>query len=86
MVTHHAPCITGTSSPKIDGVGDMWSGFQSDVLGGLGVQGLGKGDVWVFGHTHFCADFERDEVRVFANQRGGRNRVGGFNGGEGPGG
>jgi hypothetical protein len=34
------------------------------------VEGLQMGDVWVFGHTHFCCDFFRDEVRVYSNPRG----------------
>jgi hypothetical protein len=73
VMTHHAPCITGTSAPECDGVGDSWSNFQVDILGGLGIEGLGKGDVWVFGHTHFSAGFEQDEVRVLSNQRGAGN-------------
>jgi len=71
VMTHHAPCITSTSAPSLDGVSGSWSDFQVDILGGEGVPGLQAGDVWVFGHTHWSTDFVQDEVRVYSNQRGG---------------
>jgi predicted phosphodiesterase len=71
VMTHHAPTITRTSDPTRDGIGKDWSNFQVDILGGEGMLGLGKGDVWVFGHTHWSTDFYQDEVRVYSNQRGG---------------
>jgi hypothetical protein len=71
VMTHHAPCITRTVSPDLNEFfGLFWSDFQVDILGGEGMRGLGKGDVWVFGHTHWSADFQQDDVRIFANQRG----------------
>jgi predicted phosphodiesterase len=69
VITHHAPCF-GTSIPSQDKEGERWSAYQNDILGGEGVEGLQMGDVWVFGHTHFCCDFFRDEVRVYSNPRG----------------
>ncbi|KAE9364662.1 hypothetical protein N431DRAFT_354548 [Stipitochalara longipes BDJ] len=71
VMTHHAPCITGTSTPDKDGQGDSWSDFQVDILGGEGMVGLQADDIWVFGHTHWSTDFMQDEVRVYSNQRGG---------------
>lgn len=67
VATHHAPSLEGTSRPQ--DAGNPWSvAFASDVLGqGGGWQAVG---VWVYGHTHYCADFERYGVRVVANQRG----------------
>ncbi|KAN0099746.1 hypothetical protein V8E51_013521 [Hyaloscypha variabilis] len=71
VMTHHAPCIKDTSRPSLDGVGDSWSNFQIDILGGAGMPGLKAGDVWVFGHIHWSTDFVQDEVRAYSNQRGG---------------
>jgi hypothetical protein len=34
------------------------------------MNGRGTGMFWVFGHTHWLADFFQDEVRVYSNQRG----------------
>ncbi len=46
VMTHHAPCIKDTSRPSLDGIGDSWSNFQIDILGGAGMPGLKAGDVW----------------------------------------
>jgi hypothetical protein len=70
-MTHHAPCISHTISSDLgEFSGLFWSSFQVDILGGEGMRGLGKGDVWVFGHTHWSTDFLQDDVRIFANQKG----------------
>ncbi|KAG9238554.1 ser/Thr protein phosphatase-like protein superfamily [Amylocarpus encephaloides] len=77
VVTHHAPCIEGTSKPEY--VANAWtSAFASEILGeGNGNRGVWE-DVkcWVFGHTHFSTEFLRGGVKVLANQRG-YVRVGG---------
>ncbi|KAF4622764.1 hypothetical protein G7Y89_g14263 [Cudoniella acicularis] len=65
-----------SSDPSHNGTGPCWSAFQTDLLGGSEVFDLKLGDVWIFGHTHWCCDFLIEEVRVFANQRGdSRNDV-----------
>jgi predicted phosphodiesterase len=66
VVTHHAPCITGTSHPKYEN--NPWTpAFATDLLG----QGTwGAVRVWVFGHTHFSTEFVRNDTRVVSNQRG----------------
>lgn len=66
VVTHHAPCINGTSHPEHTS-SDCNSAFATDVLdhgcwGGV--------NLWVFGHTHYSTVFVRDGIRVVANQRG----------------
>ncbi|EPE27955.1 hypothetical protein GLAREA_04746 [Glarea lozoyensis ATCC 20868] len=74
-MTHHAPCTSGTSNAHVDGKkGDMWSGFQTDLLDGE-IPKLREGDAWVFGNTHFCCDFQRNGVRVYSNQYGGNVAV-----------
>jgi predicted phosphodiesterase len=69
VVTHHAPCIDGTSSPK--DTGNTWtSAFATDILP---VRRDGLWDpvaAWIFGHTHFTVDFDRGGTRVVSNQRG----------------
>ncbi|RPB04760.1 hypothetical protein L873DRAFT_1832955 [Choiromyces venosus 120613-1] len=78
IVTHHAPCVAGTSKSVFEG-SSVSSAFATDVLGevlgGGGGGGGGEGvGTWVFGHTHFSADFwvkwKRGRVRLVANQRG----------------
>ena len=71
VLTHYAPTIRNSCSPTLESGSNSWSKYQNDILGGEGVEGLGSGDVWVFGHTHWSVDFKRDFVRVYANQRGG---------------
>ena len=64
VVTHHAPC-TGTSHPQH--AGDPLSpAFASDLTALL--QPPVK--AWIFGHTHYSVDFERQGVRILSNQRG----------------
>lgn len=69
VVTHHAPCIDGTSSPE--NTGNMWtSAFATDILP-VQRDGLwGSVAAWIFGHTHFSTDFNRGGIRVVSNQRG----------------
>ncbi|GFN11306.1 hypothetical protein AtubIFM55763_008236 [Aspergillus tubingensis] len=65
VVTHHAPSLEGTSSPKH--AQSPWSvAFGTDILSGSS----DEVKVWVFGHTHYTTDFMEQGVRVVSNQRG----------------
>ncbi|KAJ5035542.1 uncharacterized protein L3040_008008 [Drepanopeziza brunnea f. sp. 'multigermtubi'] len=70
VLTHYAPTVRYSNRPDLDAAGDRWSKWQSDILGGEGVEGLGEGDVWAYGHTHYSNTFYQDEVHVISNQRG----------------
>lgn len=66
VVTHHAPSIQETSSPK--NIGNPWtSAFATDLLGDDCWSEL---KAWVFGHTHFTTQFEKNGIKVLSNQRG----------------
>lgn len=68
VVTHHAPCVEGTSHPKDSG--NPWSAaFATDVLDDRGRSTSGI-KCWVFGHTHFTTEILKQGVRVMSNQRG----------------
>ncbi|KAI1098453.1 Metallo-dependent phosphatase-like protein [Jackrogersella minutella] len=66
IVTHHAPCVEGTSRPEH--VNNPWSSaFATDLV----VQGGWHGvKTWVFGHTHYSVKLFRDGIKIVANQRG----------------
>lgn len=51
VFTHHAPSIYGTTAEN----STFRSGpmYANDILGGRSIDGLQKGDFWVFGHTFF---------------------------------
>ncbi|KUJ07735.1 uncharacterized protein LY89DRAFT_725494 [Mollisia scopiformis] len=82
VMTHHAPTIRGSGqkrrelSPTDNTATSLFSAYQTDILGGESVEGLRANDIWTFGHTHFSCDFEIDDVRVVANQRGGAKNDG----------
>ncbi|KAH7346530.1 ser/Thr protein phosphatase-like protein superfamily [Rhexocercosporidium sp. MPI-PUGE-AT-0058] len=66
VVTHHAPSIQGTSS--LANAGNPWSSaFATDLLGDSSWDGV---KAWVFGHTHFTTQFERNGIKALSNQRG----------------
>lgn len=66
VVTHHAPSVQKTSSPK--NVGNPWSSaFATELLGDACWSEV---KAWVFGHTHFTTQFERNGIKVLSNQRG----------------
>ncbi|KAM0136136.1 hypothetical protein ACHAP3_004759 [Botrytis cinerea] len=68
VITHHAPTIVGTSSPKNSN--NPWgSAFATELLGDPSTNWVDV-KAWVFGHTHFTTDFEKNGVRVLSNQRG----------------
>ena len=67
VVTHHAPLVLGTSRPEH--LKNPWTcAFATDVLSGETT--LGSVKHWVYGHTHYSADFENRGIRVVSNQRG----------------
>jgi hypothetical protein len=80
VLTHHSPTIFKSSLQATNGkeaksgsrADSKRSNFQNDILGGEGMEGLQKGDVWLFSHTHFSCDFYQGEVRCYSNQRGGK--------------
>jgi predicted phosphodiesterase len=66
IATHHAPCIEGTSRPEH--ASNPWtSAFATDLVDQGGWEGV---KTWVFGHTHYSAQFVRGGIRVVSNQRG----------------
>ena len=65
VVTHHAPLTKGTSSPAFLG-NPVNCGFSSDCSRMIS----DKITAWVYGHTHYCADFYYEGVRILANPRG----------------
>lgn len=72
IVTHHAPSFSGTSAPEHEGSA-LGSAFCTELLKGVEKRWRGAELVrlWVFGHTHFSADFStRGGIRVVANQKG----------------
>lgn len=73
VVTHHAPCVQGTSHPRH--AENPWnSAFATDLLpleaGGEDAAPLSDVQCWVFGHTHFTTNFDRAGIRIVSNQRG----------------
>lgn len=69
VVTHHAPSVQGSSKPIHDG--NPWgSSFATDLLGIEDKPALSDVQWWVFGHTHYCTEFSKANVRVVSNQRG----------------
>ncbi|KAI0474007.1 putative calcineurin-like phosphoesterase [Xylariaceae sp. FL0804] len=66
VVTHHAPCVEGTSRPS-DSSNPWTSAFATELLGRGDWSGV---KTWAFGHTHYSTNMVRDGVRVVANQRG----------------
>ncbi|CAJ2507503.1 Uu.00g086890.m01.CDS01 [Anthostomella pinea] len=66
VVTHHAPCMQGTSRPA-DSANPWTPAFATDLVGHEEWRGI---NTWVFGHMHYSTDLVRDGIRVVANQRG----------------
>ncbi|KAM0300256.1 hypothetical protein ACHAPM_006567 [Fusarium culmorum] len=67
VVTHHAPCVAGSSKPEHANA-PFKTAFSTDVIQAREfVRGVA---VWMFGHTHFTTEFKKGGVRVVANQRG----------------
>jgi len=67
VVTHHAPCVEGTSSPEL--AGNRWSSaFATDLIAPSKWPPNIK--TWIFGHTHYSTEFEKDGIKLVSNQRG----------------
>ncbi|KAG6893421.1 hypothetical protein C0992_010046 [Termitomyces sp. T32_za158] len=68
VFTHHAPTKDGTGDPKFND-GPTNSAFVTELTGEECWESR-KIKLWAFGHTHWCCDFDRKGIRVYANQRG----------------
>jgi len=68
VMTHHAPLMRGTSDPAYENV----KGRAINHAFATDLSALIKPPVhtWVFGHTHWTADFRFGETRILANPRG----------------
>ncbi|EPE03293.1 ser thr protein phosphatase superfamily [Ophiostoma piceae UAMH 11346] len=72
VVTHHAPTVEGTSSPKY--AANPWtSAFSTELI--LAPEAVNSGawqgvSAWVYGHTHYTNEFRCAGTRLVANQRG----------------
>lgn len=65
VITHHAPSLQGTSNPKYEN--SPWSSaFATDLLS----HRWDSVNTWVFGHTHYSTEFNRNGLLVVSNQRG----------------
>lgn len=68
VVTHHAPTLQGTSNPKYEN--SPWSSaFATDLLSQRW-ESWDSVKTWVFGHTHYSTEFEKNGILVVSNQRG----------------
>jgi len=67
VLTHHAPLMSGTSAPEYEVKGRaLTHGFATEL------SALFRPEVkaWVFGHTHYAADFPFRGARVVSNPKG----------------
>lgn len=77
VMTHHAPTVEDTCDPKYIG-GPTNSAFATEII--ETAPWAKSVDVWLFGHTHWNCEFDREGVRVMCNQRGySRGGEDGFN-------
>jgi len=62
VMTYHAPTLFNFSGRGYNEryMTDILRKQQSDH----NIKGLGKGDVWMFGHTHWANDFMAGDFRV----------------------
>lgn len=65
VISHHAPLIKRTSHPKYDG--QLTNCVFSTDLKDFVQKPI---DLWVYGHTHYSADFVHNDVRVVSNALG----------------
>lgn len=67
VVTHHAPLVKGTASPRHED-SPFNSAFSTDICTGANWS-LPK--YWIFGHTHWTTSFTaKNGVHIASNQRG----------------
>lgn len=69
VITHHAPSIQESSRPSNIG-SPLSSAFATDLLGTDGNPLLSDAQWWIFGHTHYCTEFSKGNVKLISNQRG----------------
>lgn len=65
VITHHAPLLR--SNPPAGPLRGLAGAFASDLSGLMGADRVA---LWIFGHTHRCADVRIAGTRVFSNPRG----------------
>ncbi|MEC4169649.1 metallophosphoesterase [Pseudomonas sp. MS-1(2024)] len=70
VVTHHAPALDHAGN---DHPGHLVAAYANDWP-----ELLAKADLWVYGHTHFAADFFKSGCRVVSNPRGYPKQITGF--------
>lgn len=71
VVTHHAPTFCKTSDPA-HAESPLRTTFCTELLRGEARSwpGIESAKFWVFGHTHWCTEFQMGGITVVANQRG----------------
>jgi hypothetical protein len=67
LISHHGPLLEGTSNASHSS-SPIASAFSTDLSQIIEKSPCIK--AWVFGHTHHCADFTHQGVRVVSNQHG----------------
>jgi predicted phosphodiesterase len=70
VVTHHAPALDHLGDELPD---DLIAAYANDWP-----ELLSMANLWVYGHTHFAADFIKNGCRVVSNPRGYPNQKTGF--------
>ena len=69
VISHHAPLMKGTSNPAHEN--KPWSSaFATDLIGMEKQSCLDDVQWWVFGHTHYTAEFVCGNIKLISNQRG----------------
>lgn len=66
VVTHHAPCIEGTSRP--DQVDNPWT--LASGTGLVDKEGWKGVETWVSGYTHYSRQLSRNGIKLVSYQRG----------------
>ena len=68
ILTHHSPTIAAEANDERHAGSKISSAFRTDLIPGH--IDLKQVTAWVYGHTHYNADIQVEETRVFSNQRG----------------
>ncbi len=69
VLTHHAPSMRETSSPK-DRDSPWRSAFATDLFADGVAPILREVRLWIYGHTHYTTQFSKGTVKFLSNQRG----------------
>jgi len=66
VLSHHAPLKHGTSHPRYQDSKNnhAFSSDQSELMEDTGIT------AWIFGHTHYCADFRLNSTLILSNPGG----------------